>query len=109
MLEMVQFAIRLKEKEAHENAFMQVQHDGVTLPNNHKYQGLGVQFILTDGKVWGEGSAVIENVVLCVAFERSKDNTAKGISRLVNKNLITRCEVALEMKTPDQGLASEAH
>lgn len=103
MMEMVNFSIKLKEKEAHENAFMQVQHDGVTLTNSHKYLGVGIQYIASDGNVWGDGSAILENAVLCVAFGRSKDNSARGMSDLVQNTLITRCEIALGMKQTSDG------
>lgn len=104
MVEMVIFSIKLKEKEVHENAFMQVQHDGVTLTNSHKYLGVGIQYIASDGNVWGAGSATLENVVLCVAFGRSKDDSAMDMSHLVQPTLITRCEIALGMKkTSDVG------
>jgi hypothetical protein len=75
----LQIIIELKIKQGHGNPFGQVIHDGVTLANHKKYQSIGLQFIDPN---W------LANLVVCVGFERSTDNTDVGVARLVSQTFI---------------------
>ena len=75
--------LMLNEKvlQAKGNQFAQVLHDGGTLKNKKKYQGMAIQFM--DPRWRG-------NHVICTGFSRSTDGTDAGVAALLKENFKER-------------------
>jgi len=84
MKQMLRFAINLKKEEAKGNSFAQVQHDGVTIQNVGKFQGIAIQYI---------APGMEENFVICIGFGRCMISTSDSVARKVEKALINMCDI----------------